>query len=205
LTPEEELRFVKAAKKGDASAFEALVLANEKLIYNVALKLTGNPDDALDVSQDTFLKAYSNISSFRGDSRFSAWLYRLCYNACMDFLKKTRNSNVSSMTAPDGSDIQYDIPDPGPLPDETLERHELQRKIHSALMTLSEDKREIIVMREFSCMTYTDIADALKIEEGTVKSRLSRARLALAEILKKDGTFLSSNTSNGQKGGRRRD
>jgi RNA polymerase sigma-70 factor (ECF subfamily) len=72
-------------------------------------------------------------------------------------------------------------------------------------MTLSEDKREIIVMREFSCMTYTDIADALKIEEGTVKSRLSRARLALAEILKKDGTFLSSNTSNGQKGGRRRD
>lgn len=203
MTPEEELRFVKAAKKGDASAFEALVIANQKLIYNVALKLTGNPEDALDVSQDTFIKAYANIESFRGESRFSAWLYRLCYNASMDLIRKSRNPNVSSMTAKDGRDIQYDIPDPSPLPGEDLERNELRAQIRRAVLVLPEDKREIIIMREFSGMSYSDIADALKIEEGTVKSRLARARFALAEILKRDGTFSSSNTSNGQKGGRR--
>lgn len=205
MTLEEELSLVERAKGGDESAFEALVIEHQKLIYNVALKLTGNPDDALDISQDTFIKAYRNLNAFRGESRLSAWLYRLCYNASMDHIRRNRNSNVVSLTSDDGSDMQIDVPDPGPLPAETAEKNETVAAVRTAVMQLPDTYRQIIVMREFSGMSYTAIADALSVEEGTVKSRLSRARLALAEILKKRGTFPSGHPSSNKKGGLRHD
>ncbi len=189
MTIEEESSLVQRAKDGDTSAFEQLVIEHQKLVYNVSLKLTGNPEDALDVSQDTFIKAYRNLSSFRGDSRLSAWLYRLCYNAAMDFIGKNRNPSVISMTADDGSDTQFDIPDPSPSPEEQAERAFTVEAVRSAILKLPENQRQIIMMREFSGLSYGEIASELGVEEGTVKSRLSRARLALAEILKKGGTF----------------
>lgn len=205
MTPEDELNLVEMARGGDEAAFESLVIEHQKLIYNVALKLTGSPDDALDISQDTFIKAYRNLNSFRGESRLSAWLYRLCYNASMDFIRRNRNSNVVSMTSDDGSDMQIDIPDPSPQPEELAEKRDTVAAVRSAVMELPEAHRQVIVMREFSGMSYTAIADALSIEEGTVKSRLSRARLALAEILKKHGTFPPGMPSSNKKGGLRHD
>lgn len=202
MTAAEEARYVRLASAGDEGAFEALVLANQKMIYNTALKITGSPDDALDISQDTFLKAYQNLKSFRGESRFSAWLYRLCYNASMDFLKKNRRPNEVSMTAEDGGDIQYNVPDPDASPEEQAERNELRKAVRDAVNMLPDDKREIIVMREFSGMSYADIAAALGIEEGTVKSRLNRAKISLAEILRESGTFPRGTQSNSRKGGR---
>lgn len=201
MTLDEELSLVERAKGGDESAFECLVVEHQKLIYNVALKLTGNPDDALDISQDTFIKAYRSLGSFRGDSRLSAWLYRLCYNASMDHIRRNRNSNVISLTSDDDSDTQIDVPDPSPLPSEVAEKRETIAAVRSAVMALPDAQRQIIVMREFSGMSYTAIAEALGVEEGTVKSRLSRARLALAEILKKRGTFSSGLPSSNKKGG----
>lgn len=203
MTQEEELKLVKRAAEGDEGAFEKLFSENQKLIYNVALKITGNPDDAEDVAQEAFIKAYRNLASFRGESRFSGWLYRLCYNAAMDHIRKTRDPNLSSLTADDGSDAEIDVADPAPTPEESAERKETQRIVREAVAQLDEDKREILVMREFSGMSYTAIADALGIEEGTVKSRLSRARLALAEILRQNGTFSLLASSNNQKGGKR--
>lgn len=197
----EELKLVKQAAEGDEAAFEKLVLANQKIVYNVALKLTGNPDDAEDVAQEAFIKAYRNLGAFRGDCRFSGWLYRLCYNAAMDHLRKTRDSNVQSLTAEDGSDAELDVADPAPTPEESAERSELRKAVRDAVAALPDDKREVIVMREFSHMSYADIADALGIEEGTVKSRLNRAKLALAEILRENGTFPQLAKSNKRKGG----
>lgn len=193
------------AAKGDESAFEALVLANQKLIYNTALKITGSPDDAMDISQDTFLKAYQNLKGYRGESRFSVWLYRLCYNASMDFLKKNRRPNVMSMTAEDGGDISLAIADPAPTPDEAAEKNDLRRQVREAVNRLPEDKRKVLIMREFSGMSYADIAAALGVEEGTVKSRINRARLSLAEILRESGTFPHADPSNSRKGGERND
>lgn len=203
MTAEEELRLVKKAADGDESAFERLVVENQKLIYNVALKLTGSADDAEDVAQEAFIKAYRNLGSFRGESRFSGWLYRLCYNAAMDHIRRTRDPNLRSLTAEDGSDAELDIADPSPTPEESAERKEVRRIVREAVARLDDDKREILVMREFSNMSYTAIADALGIEEGTVKSRLSRARLALAEILRESGTFPQLGPSNTRKGGKR--
>ena len=203
MTLDEESRLVKAAANGSESAFEALVTENQKLVYNVALKLTGNSEDALDVSQETFLKAYRNLSAFRFESRFSAWLYRLAYNASMDLLKKRRST--VSLTAEDeeGEERELAIADEAPTPEESLEREEMRRAVREAVARLPEDKREIIVMREFSGMSYSDIAGALGIEEGTVKSRISRAKTALAEILSEYGTFARPSPSNKLKGGRR--
>ena len=170
----------------------------------MALKLTGSPEDALDVSQETFLKAYRNLSAFRFESRFSAWLYRLAYNASMDFLRKNRDNNVYSLSveSEDEEDATLDIPDSAPTPEESLVESDTRRAVREAVMKLSEDKREIIVMREFSGMSYGEIAVQLGIEEGTVKSRLSRARQSLAEILIESGTFPQKAPSNSRKGGK---
>lgn len=203
MTAEEELKLVNRAAGGDEGAFEKLVIENERLIYNVALKITGNPDDAEDVAQEAFIKAYRNLGSFRGESRFSGWLYRLCYNAAMDHIRKNRDPNLRSLTNDDGSDAELDVADPAPTPEESMDRKETQRIVREAVAMLDDDKREILIMREFSGMSYTAIADSLGIEEGTVKSRISRARASLAEILRQSGTFSQLAESNSRKGGKR--
>ena len=203
MTKDDESRLIKAARRGDEEAYEKLVIEHQKLVYNLALKITGSAEDALDVSQDVFLKAYLNLKSFREDSRLSVWLYRLTHNACMDHIRRTRPKNVFSLTGDaDGQGEAYDVPDPSPLPSEEAERREVSRAVWDAIDKLPPDKREVLVMREISGMTYAEIASALKIEEGTVKSRLSRSRLALAEILKNSGTFFGGPQSNMVKGGR---
>lgn len=205
MTAQEEAAAIRDAARGDAGAFEKLVLEHQKRVYNLALKLTGNPDDAMDASQEAFLKAYQNLRSFRGESRFSVWLYRLAYNACMDILKKSRRDRLSPMpTDEEGAELEF--ADDAPQPDEVVERREELSLVREAVLKLDEDKRQIILMREYQGMSYADISRALGLEEGTVKSRLARARAALAENLKKSGTFTEETQSNNQttkrKGGR---
>jgi RNA polymerase sigma-70 factor (ECF subfamily) len=200
MTHDDESRLIKSAQRGNESAFEKLVLMHQKAVYNLAFKITGSPEDALDVSQDVFLKAYVNLKSFRGESRFSVWLYRLTYNASMDHMKKNRRTDTISISDDEGAAI--DIPDSSPLPEEEALRREQQREVRKAIDALPEDKRKIIIMREICGMTYAEIGAELGIEEGTVKSRLSRARLSLAEILKKSGTFSVIASSKDKKGGR---
>ena len=202
MTPEEEKRLVKAAQGGSERAFEALFDANQKLVYNLAIKLTGNPDDALDVSQEAFIKAYKNLAAFRFESRFSAWLYRLTYNAAMDFLKKSKPAVSLTQEDGEGDEQELVIPDSSPGPEELVERDDIRRAVREAVAALPDDKREILIMREFSGMSYGDIAAALGLEEGTVKSRIARARSALAEILVKAGTFERVSRSNKLKGGK---
>ncbi len=197
---------MKEAQKGDEAAFEKLVRDQQKFVYNLALKLTASTEDALDVSQDVFLKAFINLSSFRGDSRLSVWLYRLTYNASMDYHRKNRPQAQVPLELPgdDESDQPREYPDPRPMPEEQVEKRELQRQVWEAIDSLPFDKRQILVMREFSGLSYTEIASRLQLEEGTVKSRLSRARLSLAEVLRKSGTFDRLLTSKKVKGGRKK-
>ncbi len=205
MTAQEESAVVRSAARGDPAAFEKLVLEHQKHVYSLALKITGSPDDALDASQEAFLKAYQNLRSFRGDSRFSVWLYRLTYNACMDIIKRSRRDRLVPMPT-DEEGAELDLPDTAPQPDEELQRREELEAVREAVLELDEDKRRIILMREYRGMSYADISRELGLEEGTVKSRLARARGALAENLKKRGTFgataQSNNQSNKRKGGR---
>ena len=190
MTQDEEQKIIKKIIGGDRNAFEELLLANQKNVYNLALKMTGNEEDALDISQEAFLKAYRQLDGFRGESRFSVWLYRLTYNLCIDFIrKKPRESALSLSLQNDSDDYQLEIPDLRNLPEDTVMRQELRNSITDSMNELSPRYRDIIVMREVTGMSYGDIAEVLKLNEGTVKSRLARARLSLANILANKGTF----------------
>ena len=192
MTAGEELNIIQRVLSGDKNAFEELVLANQKNVYNLALKITKNEDDALDISQEAFIKAYSLLEGFRGESRFSVWLYRLTYNLCIDFLRKKPKAQVISLSSyhdEAGETYDLEIPDLRSIPEDNIFRQELRAEINESIDELGPKHREILVMREISGMSYTEIADTLMLSEGTVKSRLARARLSLVNILLGKGTF----------------
>ena len=188
----EELQIIKKVLDGDADAFEELVLANQKNVYNLTLKMTKNEEDALDLSQEAFIKAYTQLEVFRGDSKFSVWLYRLTYNLCIDFLRKKKKEQVISISSyqdDSGAVTDMELPDIRELPEDSAERKELRSEIAQSIDELNQNHREVLIMREINDMSYAEIAETLGVSEGTVKSRIARARLSLANILKEKGTF----------------
>jgi len=188
---EVEKEIIQRVIGGDKNAFEGLVLENQKNVYNLALKMTRNEDDALDISQEAFVKAYKQLRNFRGDSRFSVWMYRLTYNLCIDFLRKKPKADVISLDYENesGEVTPLEIPDLRNLPEDSAVRNEMRENIAESIKELPLKHREMIVMREITGMSYEEIATTLGMNVGTVKSRLARARLKLIEILKEKGTF----------------
>ena len=186
----EELELIEKVRSGDPNAFEPLVSEHQKKVYNLALRLLRDPDDAADAAQDAFVKAYTGLDGFRADSKFSVWLYRITYNICLDFLRKRSRAAEVPLTYEDdeGGEAELPIPDESASPEREYEKKELRALIREGLDSLSPDHRQILVMREISDMSYAEIAEALSIEEGTVKSRIARARQNLAEFLSAHGT-----------------
>ena len=191
---EVEKEIIQRVIGGDRNAFEGLVLENQKNVYNLALKMTRNEDDALDISQEAFIKAYRQLRNFRGDSRFSVWMYRLTYNLCIDFLRKKPKADVISLDyeSESGDVTSLEIPDLRNLPEDSAIRGEMRKNIAESIKELPLKHREMITMREITGMSYEEIATTLSMNVGTVKSRLARARLKLIEILKEKGTFVDS-------------
>jgi len=192
---EVEREIIQRVLGGDRNAFEGLVLENQKNVYNLSLKMTRNEEDALDISQEAFVKAFRQLKNFRGDSRFSVWMYRLTYNLCIDFLRKKKpEAGTVSLDFEDGSGevAPLEIPDLRDLPEDSVIRSEMRKNITEGINDLPLKHREMIVMREITGMSYEEIAKTLRMNVGTVKSRLARARLKLIEILKEKGTFPES-------------
>ena len=191
MTIEKEAKIIKQVLDGDSDAFEQLVVANQDNVYRLSLKMSGNEQDAQDITQEAFIKAFLNLSSFRSESRFSVWMYRLTYNHSLDFLRKKSRSKTISLTETDDSGEEYEleIADLRHTPDVVLELEEKREVITQSIESLPKKQREIIYLREISGMSYSEIAKILNISEGTVKSRLARARLKLCNILIEKGTF----------------
>jgi len=180
-----DLELAKKAAKGDESAFEEIVRQNQGFIYNLCLSRTGSREDALDVSQETFIKAYRSISGYRGDSKLSSWLYRICSNCVTDFLRRRKEQTVPIDPDPEGEGgIDLADSDPSSLPEEAAERDYLRDAVRQAVSSLPSDMREILILREYKGMSYSEIAELCGLEEGTVKSRLNRARQKLKDFLK---------------------
>ena len=193
---EEEL--IKMAAKGDQDAFAQLLEAHQGKVYGLTLRLTGSPEDAAELTQETFFNAWRGLPHFHGESKFSTWLYRLATNATIDFLrreKRRRAMTAAPLGVDDDDHPTLDIPDQGLSPQGELERKELRQAIERGLEQLSDEHRQVLVMREFSGLSYGEIAQILNIEEGTVKSRIARARLALRKILLADGNFSAPTAS----------
>lgn len=204
MTPESEKDIIKRMLAGDKNAFELLVLAYEKQVYNFALRMLGSNEDAADMTQEAFIKAYSGLASFRGDSKFSVWLYRITSNVCLDFLRaKSRRAQVSLTVGEDEDTQQLDIPDPDSDVERLFMRKMSMQAVNDGLAQLPDEQRQILVMREVGGMSYADIGKALSLEEGTVKSRIFRARKKLCAYLLKSGNIPDDIASEGMKGGGR--
>lgn len=202
MSRDEERSLIQKAQKGDMAAFETLVRQHERLVYNLALRTLGNDADAQDAAQEAFIKAWTGLGSFRGDSKFSVWLYRLTNNVCLDMLRKRKNEAISLTQADeDGEDTTLDIPDESSSPQHILEKKEQMESLQKAIDALPEDYRRVLILREVSDLSYDDIARALNMDLGTVKSRIFRARKKLCAILSDSGNFSPKKSSHSRKGG----
>ena len=203
MTREQEAAVIQAVLDGDVNEYEALVKEYEKNVYNLALRMTGNSEDAADMAQEAFIKAYNSLTAFRGDSKFSVWLYRIVSNVCLDFLRsRSRKQTVSLSTEnDDGEEVELDIADETHSPEQLLDRSLTRDAVRRGLAALPPDHREILLLREIQGLSYEEIADVLGLEAGTVKSRIFRARKKLCSFLIKDGNIPEFVSSSKERGG----
>ncbi len=196
-----ESTLVQQAASGDRDSFEILVKTYERKIYTLAYRMSRNPDDAFDLSQEVFLRVYKSLSFFKGESSFSTWLYRLASNVCLDHVRKEkrRREQPLVMLGDDGEEHSMDWPDMRFSPENAYERSELREAIDAAMAYLTPDHRAILTLRDIQGLSYDEISEALDLQEGTVKSRLARARETLRQLLLTRGNFFERESSNPSK------
>ena len=188
-------------KKGDAEAFSEFVREYEKNVYNIALRVLKNAQDAEDAAQEVFLRVYRNIRKFEGRSSLSTWTYQITMNVCLDTTRKRKHQAESPlMQVIDGEEVGADVPDDSYQPEQVYERREMRETVRGAIDSLPQDQREVIVLRELTGLSYTELSSVLNVTEGTVKSRLYRARERLANILRENGNKSGRKTSDTVKG-----
>lgn len=188
-TREAEHVLLEAASRGDGAAYRGLVERYQGRVYSLVYGMVRNREDARDITQDAFVKAYRNLSTFRLESGFYTWLYRIAMNLAIDFVRKRSRREISSfdegVAARDGDEIAEAHNDDGPS--RQLERKQLFGKIMDAMELLPEDQRQVILLRELEGMQYREIAEIMGIPEGTVMSRLFYARKKLQKLLSESG------------------
>lgn len=175
---------VALAQGGDAAARERLATDCQGVAYRVALQLTGNRDDALDVAQDALLRVFGALGRFRTGEPLQPWLYRIVHNLVRDRRRRRRVRRTEAMTPFDGA-LVLEPADPAPDPEARSSRLELQRLVWTSLAELDESQRTIIVLRDYEGLAYDEIAAVLRIPRGTVMSRLHRARQRLADSVRR--------------------
>ncbi len=174
-----EVRLIQAALAGDSQAFGDLVIKYQDRLFNSLIHVLGNEYDAQDITQDAFIQAFRRLDSFRGQSAFYTWLFRIARNLAISRLRGRRQT--SSLHASDGS--MREIEGDDDKPDQSMESAESVAQLRRALAKLPEDQRIILVLREFDGLEYESIAETLEIPVGTVRSRLHRARSQLKDEL----------------------
>ena len=189
----EDTRDAYRAAAGDIAAFEKLVRKYEKYVCTAVYAVVRNHDDSFDVAQEVFLKLYHNIGTFKGESSFSSWLYRIAKNTALDFLRRQKNHQTVSLSAEndDGEEVVLDIPDTSEAvsPEKAALASERREILYAALNELRPEHREILVLRDIEGYSYEEVGSMLSLEAGTVKSRLFRAREALRKILEEKKYF----------------
>jgi len=172
-----DVMLVQACLAGDRSAFAKLVDSYEGKLFNVAYRITGSQEDAMDVTQAAFLKAYEKLHTFQLSRTFFSWIYRIAINESLNLVRRSRTTLA----------LDLEAPDPEKSPEEAVRDSETRQLVQQALLRLRPDHRAVIVLRHFEGLTYGEMAEVLGIPEKTVKSRLFSARRTLRTILAKRG------------------
>ena len=182
----DERNIVHRAQQGDAEAFGQLVEAYQGQVYRLALRMGLSPADAEEAAQEAFIAAWRGLPRFRGDSRFSTWLYQLATHAAINLMRPEKKYK-------DSADVEDAVlPDTAESPQEEIERREKQETVQRALQALSPQGREILLLRYQAELGYEEIAAVLGLPNGTVKSRINRAKAQLKEALLRQGNFFGS-------------
>ena len=176
---------VRLSQEGSLGAFEELVARHRDKIYARAYSMMRNEDDALDLSQDAWVKGWRRLAQFQGDSSFVTWMTRIVINLCLDQLRKHKRQRTESIEAleEDAGGVERQMPVLNPNPTEGLERTELRQRIDRALGQLSQEHRTVLVLHEFEELEYKEIAKRMDCSIGTVMSRLFYARRRMASLL----------------------
>lgn len=180
--PRDETSLLAEAREGSDGAFREIVELFSDRLYAVVFKILGHRSDAEEVLQDTFLRAYKNLSGFQEGSSLFTWLYRIAVNAAVDLAKKRQRRRHLSL---DDDELRLDgvLQDPGPEPAAPAEQAEMVDLVQEGIQALPERYRAILVLREFSEMSYEQLGEVLELPKGTVESRLFRARMKLKDWL----------------------
>ncbi len=191
----DETALIKSAQKGDVDAFNRLVLAYQHQVFNLAYRIMGEEAAASDATQEAFISAYNHLKSFRGGS-FKSWLLRIVTNACYDDLRRRKRrpaTSLEDLLNDDDGDVEFDLPSPTDGPETIVQRHEMAVLLQMGITTLPDDQRIVLVLSDVQGLSYEEIAEMTNSNLGTVKSRLSRARLKLREYLQAHGELLPEN------------
>ena len=183
-----EILLISRARGGDREAFGALVEQYRDNVYRLAYRMCGYAYDADEAAQEAFVAAWRALPNFRGDAKFSTWLYRLTTNAAIDVMRREKRHQ----TVGDGE--MMELADDADSPQETVERTEQQEAVQKALSTLSEEYREVLLLRYMEELDYAEIAEVLQLPSGTVKSRINRAKAALKAALLKSGNIFGGSS-----------
>jgi RNA polymerase sigma-70 factor (ECF subfamily) len=166
--------FLERLRAGDARAFEELVATHQHRVFGVALRMLGSAAEAEEAAQEAFLRAHRSLPEFRGEAKLSTWLYAIVSRLCLNRLAMGDRRAVRH-----GEEILLRVADPHGGPDTGAERGEMEAALHRAIAELDEDRRVVVILRDLEGLSYEEIASALGIELGTVRSRLHRARMDL--------------------------
>jgi RNA polymerase sigma-70 factor (ECF subfamily) len=186
-----DLELVRRAKGGDKQAYEELVLRHQRRAFNVAYRILGDYDEALDITQDAFIQVYRSLAGFREESRFSYWLLTIAVNLCRNRLRqwkrraRNRTASIDEPIRCEDSEVRMEITDPSPSALDNVTARQTGALIREEMMSLDEEFRTVLVLRELQEMSYEEIGTVLGIAAGTVKSRLHRGRGELRDRLRK--------------------
>ena len=172
--PHEEA-LLRDARRGDLECFNSLVELHQRAVYNLCLRMLGNPGAAEDATQDAFLAAFRSITSLKGDT-FRPWLMRIASNACTDELRRRSRRPALSLDTGNEDDAPMDVADPAPGPEIEVLRGESEARVQEALLRLPHDQRVAVIMCDIQGFAYEEIAVSMRTSIGTVKSRIARGR-----------------------------
>lgn len=192
----EEEELIEMAGNGDLKAYEKIIELYEKKVFSIIYHMTKNESDIPDIAQEVFIKIYKNLSKFKKQSSLYTWIYRITVNVCIDEMKKKKKViYLNDTIKTEDGEYEVQIADDGKSLEETIEEKETRIKLKNYIKELPEKQRIILILRDIKGFTYMEIAEILKMNLGTVKSQINRARVALKKILMKDGTFIEYDKS----------